>query len=148
MLQRIEACPTCRGLYTGYLLYILQAATQAIKEGDLWLCYGSAVEEAPPSQGHEAELRRLGQKIVDCCKDAGLTVDWTGDAEDMIVIQGLSQNDREYLRSRLSARESNWQDYKQREHQFTDEGRCGECASVLFSCCCGQVSDDTMDHHQ
>ncbi|DBB01627.1 TPA: hypothetical protein ACH3X1_000267 [Trebouxia sp. C0004] len=87
MLQRIEACPTCRGLYTGYLLYILQAATQAIKEGDLWLCYGSAVEEAPPSQGHEAELRRLGQKIVDCCKDAGLTVDWTGDAEDMIVIQ-------------------------------------------------------------
>jgi len=39
------------------------------------------------SQGHEAELRRLGQKIVDCCRDAGLTVQWTGDAEDMIVIK-------------------------------------------------------------
>ena len=45
MLQRIEACPSCRGTYTGYVMYILQAATQAIKEGDLWLCYGSAVEE-------------------------------------------------------------------------------------------------------
>ncbi len=43
--------------------------------------------QAPSSQGHEAELRRLGQKIVDCCRDAGLTVSWTGDAEDMIVIK-------------------------------------------------------------
>ena len=39
------------------------------------------------SQGHEAELRRLGQQVVECCRDAGLTVQWTGDAEDMIVIK-------------------------------------------------------------
>ncbi len=45
MLQRIEACPSCTGVYTGYVMYIVQAATQAIKEGDLWLCYGFAVEE-------------------------------------------------------------------------------------------------------
>ena len=43
--------------------------------------------QTPSSQGHEAELRRLGQKIVDCCTDSGLTVDWTGDAEDMIVVK-------------------------------------------------------------
>ena len=63
-------------------------------------------------------------------------------------MQGLSQNDREYLRSKLSAREINWKEVnKQQEHQFTDEGKCGECASVLFSCCCGQVSDVSMDQH-
>jgi len=45
MLQRIEACASCRGMYTGYVMYIVQAAIQAIKEGDLWLCYGSAVKE-------------------------------------------------------------------------------------------------------
>jgi hypothetical protein len=70
---------------------------------------------------------------------------------DMFVVwcmQGLSQNDREYLRSKLSARELNWkEDNKQQEHQFTDDGKCGECASVLFSCCCGQVSDVSMDQH-
>ncbi|DBA80035.1 TPA: hypothetical protein ACH3X2_007531 [Trebouxia sp. C0005] len=129
-------------------MYILQAATQAIKEGDLWLCYGSAVEEAPSSQDHEAELRRLGQKIVDCCRDAGLTVHWTGDAEDMIIVKGLSQVDRQYLSSKLFAREMNRkEDYKQQEQHSTDEGKCGECESVLFSCCCGQVSDISMDQH-
>ena len=45
MLQRLEACPSCRGVYTGYIMYIVQAASRAIKEGDLWLCYGSALAE-------------------------------------------------------------------------------------------------------
>ena len=61
-------------------------------------------------------------------------------------MQGLSQVDRDYLKSKLSARLLN-QTEDERDLQFTDEGKCGECASVLFSCCCGQVSDVTMDQH-
>lgn len=63
-------------------------------------------------------------------------------------MQGLSQVDREHLKSKLSAKDFNrTEDCRQREPQFTDEGKCGKCSSVLFSCCCGQVSDVSMDQH-
>lgn len=84
-------------------------------------------------------LTELIQTHLDICV-FGTFVFW--------CMQELSQVDREYLRSKLSAKDFNWEaDYEQREHQFTDEGKCGECVSVLFSCCCGKVSDVRMDQH-
>ena len=48
LLQRIEACPNCRGMYTGYIMYTLQAALHAVATGDLWLAYGLSQEEVCP----------------------------------------------------------------------------------------------------
>ena len=48
LLQRIEACPNCRGMYTGYIMYTLQAALHAVATGDLWLAYGLSHEEVCP----------------------------------------------------------------------------------------------------
>ena len=34
-----------------------------------------------------AELKSIGRRITDCCMGAGLEVEWSGEADDMIVLK-------------------------------------------------------------
>jgi hypothetical protein len=66
----------------GYVFYHLQCTEEAIKTGQLLMCYG-CVEDDPEA------LQRVGLKIVSELRRVGLNASWGGTIAHPIVVEGM-----------------------------------------------------------
>ena len=64
----------------GYVFYHMQDTESGCASGHLYLAYGATSKD--PEQ-----VRRVGQRVAEALRRAGLTVEWGGDVSERIGVR-------------------------------------------------------------